>query len=236
MDNAAQLPQNKEVGLTGWRNEMTQQQLWHNITLQPLGDRAVVLTIASETGSDEWHSGAELAAALRHSGRSWMVDIVPAYHTVTIVYDVELLKPFSRAAARQSFAPYELVCSELKQLLASVIANEGQGQPRSFDIPVWYGGKYGPDIEEASARSGLTTEAFIRMHQEADYTVAMIGFIPGFPYMTGLPGQLAQPRKDMPRASVPAGSVGIADVQMGKYRRTILKSICGECAKGQNGA
>ena len=86
-----------------------------------------------------------------------------------------------------------------------------------MDIPVRYGGADGPDLDGVAYHAGLDADAVVRMHADAEYTVHMIGFAPGFPYLAGLPPQLATPRRASPRARVPAGSVGIAGSQTGIY-------------------
>jgi inhibitor of KinA len=65
--------------------------------------------------------------------------------------------------------------------------------------------------------TGLTEAEVIRLHSQAEYVVAMVGFAPGFPYLAGMNEQLATPRKPQPRTLVPAGSVGIAGQQTGVY-------------------
>jgi biotin-dependent carboxylase-like uncharacterized protein len=77
----------------------------------------------------------------------------------------------------------------------------------------------GPDLEEAAARAGLSREALVRMHQDADYQVAFCGFAPGFGYLTGAPEELWLPRRERPRTAVPAGAVGIAGRYTGVYPR-----------------
>jgi inhibitor of KinA len=85
------------------------------------------------------------------------------------------------------------------------------------DIPVCYGGDYGPDLDAVSFHTGLSTEEVVAIHGEPDYLVYMIGFAPGFPYLGGMSERLASPRRESPRAKIPPGSVGIAGSQTGVY-------------------
>jgi KipI family sensor histidine kinase inhibitor len=85
------------------------------------------------------------------------------------------------------------------------------------EIPTFYGGTYGPDIEFVAAHSGLSVDDVIARHSEMTYTVYMLGFAPGFAYLGGLPEELVAPRLPTPRQAVPAGSVGIAGAQTGVY-------------------
>lgn len=84
-------------------------------------------------------------------------------------------------------------------------------------IPVVYGGEEGPDLEIVAEHAGLTPQEVIELHTSVIYPVRMIGFAPGFPYLSGLPEAIHAPRKTTPRSSIPAGSVGIAGGQTGVY-------------------
>lgn len=87
----------------------------------------------------------------------------------------------------------------------------------SIEIPVVYGGKYGPDLDEVARVHQLDTNEVIRMHTTPEYTVLFLGFQPGFPYLDGLNNHLFTPRLSTPRLSIPAGSVGIGGEQTGIY-------------------
>ena len=89
--------------------------------------------------------------------------------------------------------------------------------PRTVEIPVCYGGDFGPDLARVAAQAKLSPEEVIKRHSKATYLVYLIGFAPGFPYLGGLPKELATPRHAKPRMAVPAGSVGIAGEQTGIY-------------------
>jgi inhibitor of KinA len=88
---------------------------------------------------------------------------------------------------------------------------------RIVELPVCYGEAYALDLEAVVALTGLTSREIIRRHSEAEYVVRMLGFMPGFPYLAGLPTELQVPRKERPRLNVPAGSVAIAGNQAGVY-------------------
>jgi inhibitor of KinA len=90
-------------------------------------------------------------------------------------------------------------------------------EPRTIELPVCYGGEYGPDLEALAAERGLATEQVIALHSGADYVAYFIGFVPGFAYLGGLPAALEAPRLKTPRPKVPPGSVGIAGAQTGVY-------------------
>ncbi len=152
---------------------------------------------------------AAAADRLRQSGLNWIVDVIPAYSTVTVVYEPSALKwdghPVYSAAER-----------EIGKVLAAPAAH-WKNEESIFNIPVCYGAENGPDLTACALRSGMSEDEFVRAHAEASYQVALVGFVPGFPYMSGLPPRLAQPRHVTPRRRVPAGSVGIAGGQTGIY-------------------
>jgi KipI family sensor histidine kinase inhibitor len=90
-------------------------------------------------------------------------------------------------------------------------------ESRYIEIPVVYGTAAGPDLGEVARHAGLTEKQVVELHSSMDYVVWFLGFQPGFPYLGGLPEQLATPRRDEPRLQVPAGSVGIGGAQTGIY-------------------
>ncbi len=89
--------------------------------------------------------------------------------------------------------------------------------PDLVEVPVCYGGPFGPDLADVAAACKLDEPEVVRRHSEVDYTVCFLGFVPGFAYLGGLPESLATPRLAAPRRQVPAGSVGIAGAQTGVY-------------------
>lgn len=90
-------------------------------------------------------------------------------------------------------------------------------EPRLVEIPVCYGGEYGPDLNDVAELHGITAERVIELHAATTYITYFLGFAPGFAYLGQLPDALATPRLGTPRKSVPAGSVGIAGTQTGVY-------------------
>jgi inhibitor of KinA len=90
-------------------------------------------------------------------------------------------------------------------------------EPRLVEIPVCYGGEYGPDLDDVAKLHAVTPQRVIELHGSADYIVYFLGFVPGFAYLGELPEELATPRLPAPRRIVPAGSVGIAGNQTGVY-------------------
>ena len=88
---------------------------------------------------------------------------------------------------------------------------------RVVEIPVCYGGDFGPDLADVAAMREISAERLIALHAAREYLVYFLGFVPGFAYLGELPEQLSAPRLPAPRKSVPPGSVGIAGRQTGVY-------------------
>jgi KipI family sensor histidine kinase inhibitor len=132
-----------------------------------------------------------------------ILDLIPAYRSLCIRYD-----PWGCSYERLLLVVEDCLCltAETELSVAEVI-----------EIPVCYGGEYGPDLTEVAAQHQLGIEEVITLHSRVVYDVYMIGFTPGFAYLGGLDERLFTPRKKQPRKSVPAGSVGIADQQTGIY-------------------
>lgn len=118
------------------------------------------------------------------------------------------------------FDPLKLRHHELEEMLRGYIARMEKvelPEPRLVEIPVCYGGEFGPDLKSVAELHGMTPESVIELHTSATYRVYFLGFAPGFAYLGELPETLVTPRLAMPRRSVPAGSVGIAGSQTGVY-------------------
>ncbi|PWW07434.1 inhibitor of KinA [Paenibacillus cellulosilyticus] len=185
-----------------------------NWTISPLGDRALVAELSVEAAGDSWVQVGAAADWLRQANVPWIIDLIPAYTTLTIMYDP--IHVWKLAAQRNGLTVYEMAVRTVQGLLESV-GNRSEQTARWMDVPVCYGGEFGPDLEQSAERSGMRVEQFVQAHAAGAYTVALVGFVPGFPYLAGLPAQLAQPRRDNPRARVPAGSVAIGGGQTGIY-------------------
>ena len=90
-------------------------------------------------------------------------------------------------------------------------------EPRHVEIPVCYGGEFGPDLAGVCVMHGMTAAQAIELHASVEYLVYFLGFVPGFAYLGELPEELVTPRLATPRKKLPAGSVGIAGNQTGVY-------------------
>jgi KipI family sensor histidine kinase inhibitor len=109
---------------------------------------------------------------------------------------------------------------EVEGILRAYLARLGEvklPEARLVEVPVCYGGEFGPDLAEVCAMRGMTTARAVELHSSVEYLVYFLGFVPGFAYLGELPMELATPRLATPRKRVPAGSVGIAGNQTGVY-------------------
>ena len=161
--------------------------------LRPAGERGLLVEVESLELVHRLH------AALRALDPPGVVELVPAYRTLLVVADPERAGALDELAAR-------LPALELPP--ADAVA----GDP--VEIPVRYDGQ---DLPEVAGLTGLDAEEVVRRHTAPEYTVAFLGFSPGFPYLVGLDPALEVPRRDTPRTSIPAGSVGLAGGQTGIY-------------------
>jgi len=181
------------------------------VRLFPLGDAAVVLEFGQTISPATHQAIAAVAAYLQQHPVPGLREAVPGFTTLTVYYDPWLLSENGR------FQPYERATEVLRQLLPRALATALQTSATTVEIPVCYGGSFGPDLGEVAAHTGLSEAEVIARHAAPDYLVHLVGFVPGFPYLGGMDAALATPRKAQPRALVPAGSVGIAGLQTGIY-------------------
>ncbi len=183
------------------------------MTLSALGDSAVVAVLGTDIDEAVLARVRALTAALETDRPAGILDVVPAYASVTVFYDPLRLEG-------EGGRPYERVCrllTERARNLDAVAKKKFTSPARTVEIPVSYGGEFGPDLELLARHCGIDPAEVIKRHQGADYRVHAIGFAPGFCYLGGLPKPLHMPRRATPRPTVPAGSVGIGGAQTGVY-------------------
>lgn len=181
------------------------------VQLYPLGDAAVVLEFGTGISAATHRAIAAFSARLRRQSFAGLREVVPAFTTLTVYYDPWL------ASAHGQYLPYERVAAQLRELLQVSEEAEAAEETEVVDIPVCYGGAFGPDLAFVAQHTGLSPAEVIARHTAPEYLVHMIGFAPGFPYLGGLDARLATPRRPQPRPLVLAGAVGIAGPQTGIY-------------------
>jgi KipI family sensor histidine kinase inhibitor len=171
--------------------------------LLPAGDSAIVAEYGDGIDTAINARVRSLQRALEAGAHDAIIETVPTYRSLMVHYDPMVLSHESAAA---------LIAATAERL-----PEEAREAIRTIEIPVLYGGDAGPDLEDVAALAGLDAQAVVDLHAGGEYVVFMLGFMPGFPYLGGLPVSIATPRLPTPRTLVPAGSVGIAGAQTGIY-------------------
>ena len=169
----------------------------------PAGDQALVVQMGDAVDPGLNRVVHNLTSTIEKAEVKGVIDLVPTYRSVLVYYNA-----------------LETTSNELQaeiERLASNLDERTIEKPRLVRVPTRYGGEYGPDLDFVAQHTGLSSEEVVSLHSGTDYLVYMMGFNTGFPYLGGLPEQLASPRLDTPRTEIPAGSVGIAESQTGVY-------------------
>lgn len=152
-----------------------------------------------------------MAQWLAQNSFEGLLDIISAYASLTLIYDPLLVKNRQQPATSVFDWVRDQLITAWNESGTQVVDN-----PVRHRIPVCYEGEFGPDLAALASAKGLSATELVQLHTESTYKVYMIGFLPGFSYMGGLPEKLAANRKENP-VMVQAGSVGIAGSQTGIY-------------------
>ena len=168
-----------------------------------VGDCAVSVEFGQEISLEINHKVMALKMVLEREPIRGIVELIPTYCSLLIQYD-----------------PMELRYGQLRDRLEALVTqlDEVEMPPKQVvEIPVAYGGEYGPDLGEVARAHNISEEEVIKLHSEPEYPIYMLGFVAGFPYLGGMNKAIATPRKKSPRLKIEAGSVGIAGEQTGIY-------------------
>lgn len=172
--------------------------------VEAFGDRAVLVEWAIEGYSQAASERAlALAARLASSPGGRFTEIVPGYASVMAEFD----------PARETLD----TALESVRTMVKMTPDTPPAEGRRVEVPVRFGGSAGPDLGRICAASGLSEDEVITRYSGRDYRVCMMGFMPGFAFLSDVDPLIAHPRHASPRARVPAGSVGIAGWQTGIY-------------------
>jgi len=144
-----------------------------------------------------------MAIVMEQETPKGVLETIPTYRSLLIIYDPVITNP----------AKLEKEILALEERLSKIKIPP----PDTVEIPVCYGGEFGPDIQFVAEHNSMTADDVIRIHSKIEYQIYMIGFTPGFPFLGGLLEVLHTPRLETPRSFVPEGSVGIANNQTGIY-------------------
>lgn len=161
--------------------------------LCPVGDRAVSVefeNVISLTVNQKVRALVHTLAEKKHPG---LVELVPSYRALLIVYD-----------------PLTLPLRRLEHLVETAVQHlDSVVMPRELvtEIPVLYEGEYGMDLEEIARLENKTVEEVIRIHSQSDYYIYMLGFAPGHPYSARFENPFSFRRRSSPRVKIPGGSI-----------------------------
>jgi len=186
--------------------------------LLPVGEAALMVEFGKGINPEINKKVKALADYLDQRPLPGMLEYVSAYSSVTVFYNPAQVKQFQKEQLhlQPKLLAYQVLAELLKEVL-SKLDNGVVTKPRTVEIPVCYGGEFGPDLAYVAEYNNITIEEVIEIHCQGQYLVYMIGFAPGFPYLGGMSEKIATPRRPSPRLEIPAGSVGIAGMQTGVY-------------------
>ncbi|MBV9009578.1 MAG: 5-oxoprolinase subunit PxpB [Verrucomicrobia bacterium] len=179
------------------------------MTISPLGDSALLVDFGDESSSapELLDRALSVAAQLRRAKLRGVAEVTSAYQSVTVflhLSDIDALPDIASHFERQ-----------IGQIVAPGQRVKTKG--RLIEVPVCYGPEFALDEQRVTSATGLPFNSVVELHAAGEFIVACIGFMPGFPYLAGLPEALHLPRLPAPRARVPAGSVAVANGQAGIY-------------------
>jgi len=171
--------------------------------ITPASDQSTLVAFGDRLGLDPHRDVLRFTTLMQRAADPFVRNVHPAHASVLVSFDARLV----------SHAQLETLLRERLRALREIEPPPA----RAIEIPVCYAPEFGLDSAEVASLHRLTVEEVVRLHSTATYRVDFIGFSPGFPYLSGLPPQLATPRLATPRTRVPAGSVAIGGAQAGIY-------------------
>lgn len=180
-----------------------QNGLFKNARFRIAGDRGLLVEYGDGIDPAVNSKVRSMAVVMEQNMPEGVLETIPTYRSLLLVYDPSDTNP----------AILKKILNKLEERLGEIKIPP----PETVEIPVCYGGEFGPDIKNVAESNNLTVEEVVRLHSEPEYLIYMVGFTPGFPFLGGLSEALHTPRLETPRTFVPQGSVGIANAQTGIY-------------------
>ncbi len=177
--------------------------------IRQAGEDSVLIYLAATANPQVLAQVQWLTAKLSQQLGSLLVEIVPSYHSILVVYD------FLRLDRSQFILFLTDLLTQLPEMKDEVL-----GRGAIIELPCYYSVESGPDLAIVASLHQLSINQLISIHSSRVYQVYAIGFAPGFAYLGWLDERIATPRLATPRTSVPAGSVAIADRQTAVYPNT----------------
>jgi len=174
-------------------------------SIKTVGDSSILIEFRQEISPEVNARITAVVRLIKEQQIEGIVDMIPSFCALLINYDPRIIT-------------YAQILERMEKLLNLDVETE-EIASTVYEIPVCYGGEYGPDLEFVAENAGLSVAEVIQLHSSADYLIYMLGFMPGFPYLGGLDERIHTPRLENPRLKIPAGSVGIGGAQTGIYPR-----------------
>jgi len=178
----------------------------------PLGESALTIDFGNEISVRLNTCVLKLANFFAENSFAGFEEIVPAYSSLTIFYDV--------FTVRKNYQEFSTAFEAVKSFAENALRNSSDFQTnelRTIKIPVCFDREFALDLEFVAASSNLSPEKVVEIFVGKTYRVFMLGFLPGFSYMGEVDERISTPRKQTPRTKVLKGSVGIAGKQTGIY-------------------
>jgi KipI family sensor histidine kinase inhibitor len=159
------------------------------------GDTALVVEFGDAVDPELSALVLSLARRIEQAAIVGVVETVPTFRSLMVHYD-----------------PLQIANAELKRRIEPLLANleTSASKGRHWRLPVCYDASVGLDLADVAQRTGLSVAQVVERHSGTPFQVYMVGFLPGFAYLGGLPGELELPRRANPRLKVEAGSIAIA--------------------------
>jgi inhibitor of KinA len=185
--------------------------------IAPLGDAALVVRIRDrfeDAPEKTLNDVLNVLQRLEDAQIPGIIELAPAYTTVAVFFDP--------ARVIDAAGEPDCVMEWLTQKIYEALTHGKRKQikhaaARWVEIPVCYDPEFALDLDHVADHARMSPKEIVDLHSAAEYRVNCIGFTPGFPYLTGLPGKLATPRRATPRKEIPTGSVAIGGAQTGIY-------------------
>ncbi|MFD2114389.1 5-oxoprolinase subunit PxpB [Paenibacillus yanchengensis] len=189
-------------------------------TIEPLGDSALLIRFGKQIAIEAHRQVMEAKQLLEQRPFHGLVEVVISYAAIAVHYEpIAVLQQQLPVGKQRDSTVFTIVAQIVEEILAEQRVSLGEEQCSSpvIEVPVCYGGSFGPDLAELAAACQLSVQEVIAIHSEPLYLIYMLGFAPGFPYLGGMDERITYKRRDQPRTLVAAGSVGIAGLQTGIY-------------------
>lgn len=175
-----------------------------NPSISIAGENSLILYFGDRPSDAIASQVAQVVDQLRLSIGEVLIDLVPSYASLLVIYN-----PLQ--------SDHHRVRAAMRSALDGLTVSNAQQQGSLVILPVYYSVESGPDLQGLADGAGLSVDEVIAIHQQAEYRVYAIGFAPGFAYLGEVDERIAAPRLATPRQKVPRGSVAIADRQTAVY-------------------